>query len=282
MPVGAIATGSGLPLAREVHVYAAWWFGKFSRDGAYVRYQASPNMAGPWRDLVSSSTILLLYTHSLTKAVSRRIPQETSGLRITHVSEFCGERDSGLLAHEHDLLILVPPNACPARVSVKLLSAGCSKIYDSQEALDGKWTYGTIGCADSGSGAVSSGFHTLSDTLVRLTVSDAQWATVWMYTLMCVGEHVLQVVVGLPLLLPVPEIHGPTISLYQALSKGPGGYVGGTILVTVAVLLGSSIWEAIALDARENESSHQCASSGNAKHCNCHYGSSQHFQQFMA
>eukprot|EP00892_Ulva_mutabilis_P002964 jgi/Ulvmu1/12669/UM094_0025.1 len=67
----------------------------------------------------------------------------------------------------------------------------------------------------------------------------------------------LQVAVGLPLLLPVPSIRGPTISVYQTLSKGPGGYVGGTVLVTVTVLLASSIWEAISLDARENESSHQ-------------------------
>lgn len=69
----------------------------------------------------------------------------------------------------------------------------------------------------------------------------------------------LQVAVGLPLLLPFPAIRGPTVSLYHALSKGPGGYVGGTILVTITVLLGSSIWEAVALDEREGENSHQCA-----------------------
>lgn len=69
----------------------------------------------------------------------------------------------------------------------------------------------------------------------------------------------VQVAVGLPLLLPFEAIRGPTISLYHALHKGPGGYVGGTIVATIAVLLGSSIWEAVSLGKRDHESSHQCA-----------------------
>lgn len=65
---------------------------------------------------------------------------------------------------------------------------------------------------------------------------------------------------GIPLLQPYRAVHGPSIALYRALSKGAGLYVGGTMLTILVILLLSSMWEAFSLRKELNGTDSQCAS----------------------
>lgn len=88
----------------------------------------------------------------------------------------------------------------------------------------------------------------------------------------------MQAVVAFPLFLPFASVRGPTLALFKGLTAGPGGYVGITILATLFVILASSIWEGVTLQAQEHGDQYKCDCSTRVMcqlQCDCTPGNMQ-------